>query len=481
MAYSERFDEDENPFSGTLGPPTGPFAEWWENTGRQFTPNPNLTLQQHPNDDPDTGFPPTNHPAIRPPDALAPEDIESLRTSPLEEPPAGDFQRISPLFQRRYGQYPTGQPGQPRRTAPPGSPQHPTTAEEGNSTYGRRQAEHHFNAALNQRRAEDERMTGRRWPGNSIANPVSPYEASFLDALTVALGEVDPRIFAREGAMRYVRSAIIPGEDGLGPTDIYALLYYGLGLTLRPLDCTGLPHVLAVYHRATREIYLDWKLLKDPPYGRAVFDSSAWRRAVDGSVLVRFLLAWCGAIHLTDNYDVPLVLGFSPQAAALSGGAPPAAAPIAADTLNRYRKAMLSVATLLAPAERLWQQIAALRLRVHMGDPEWRSRMRAEYSYNTGYGGQSGPGSDPAEHLIAVLAERNNCPPMLIEAQLDGAVQQMEWGMWSVQLLREVPELQMRFQTAARMFHQASAKAGQAWAPPGRAPEVQPIQVQLSL
>lgn len=281
--------------------------------------------------------------------------------------------------------------------------------------------------------------------------------------------------------MRYVRSAVTPGEDGLGPTDIYAVLYYGLGLTLRPLDCTGLPHVLAVYHRATREVYLDWKLLKDPPYGRAVFDSSAWRRAVDGSVLARFLLAWCGAIHLTDSYDVPLVLGFSPQHSHVPAGSPTGAAPLAADTLNRYRKAMLSAATLLAPAERLWQQIAALRLRIHMGDPDWRAHMRAAYTYNTGYQGQGSASADPAEHLVSVLAERNNCPPMLIEAQLDGTSQQMDWGMWSVQLLREVPELQLRYQSSARMFHIASANAGHAWAPPGRAPEVQPVQVQLSL
>lgn len=219
--------------------------------------------------------------------------------------------------------------------------------------------------------------------------------------------------------------------------------------------------------------------------GRAALDAAAWRRAVDGSLLARVLLAWCSAVHLSDNYDVPLVLGFSPQQPALLPGPTGAAPSLPGDTLNRYRKALVATATLLAPPDRLWQQITALRMRVRMGDPSWKVHLRSEFGYQAGWAGANGPSSaaapDPAEQLIAVLAERNNCPPMLIEAQLDGSVAQLDWGTWSVQLLREIPALQMRYAAAAQMFHMNNAAQAPAWALPGRPPEVQPIHVQLSL
>ena len=414
-----------------------------------------------------------------------PPDIEHLMTTPLDDP-ARSAPRVSPIFQQRYGE--PGRPGsQPPNTSD--ASHRPSPSEESTPMYARRRSEEAFTTALQQRRAEDERLTGRRWPGNGIAYPGSAQEAMYFDQLAIALGQVDPQVLARESALRYVRSARLHGDDDLAATDIYAILYYGLGLTLRPLDCTGLPHVLAVYHRATREVYLDWQLLKDPPVGRAALDSAAWRRAVDGSPLARVLLAWCAAVHLSDNYDVPLVLGFSPQqpsaipAAGIGGMPGPAAPALSGDTLNRYRKALVATATLLAPADRLWQQVTALRMRVRMGDPKWRVHLRSEFGYQAGWPGAGGHGGgdDPVEQLIAVLAERNNCPPMLIEAQLDGAIAQMDWGTWSVQLLREIPALQMRFAAASQMFHMNSAAQAPAWALPGRPPEVQQVHVQLSL
>jgi hypothetical protein len=111
---------------------------------------------------------------------------------------------------------------------------------------------------------------------------------------------------------------------------------------------------------------------------------------------------------------------------------------------------------------------------------------RAEFGYQAGWapvGGQAasaGDASDPVEQLLAVLAERNNCPRMLVEAQLDGTIAQMDWGTWSVRLLREIPLLEMRYAAATQMFHMNNAAQAPAWALPGRAPEVQPIHVQLS-
>jgi hypothetical protein len=488
VAHSERYDDDDDRddedggfFSGGLGPLD---TQWQKRLSSASTggttPHPGI-MRQRPGD-PNLEFPP-----LEPQDSL-PEGIELMRTSPLDEPPAPLPQRESALFRQRYLDDQQGDVGQP---APFDPSQRPPSPGEGMSMYARRHAEHHFNVALQQRRAEDERMTGRRWPGNGLQYPGSANEARYFDQLAVALGEVDPRLLARESAMRYVRSAVIPGEDELGSTDIYAILYYGLGLTLRPLNTTGLPHVLAVYIRSTREVYLDWTLLNDPPYGRAALDATVWRRSVDGSVLARFLLAWSVAVHLTDNYDMPLMLGFTPQAPALvaSAGHAPTGAPavptLPPDTLNRYRKAMVAVATLLAPAERLWQQIAALRLRVHMGDPEWRVHLRAELGYPGGWRPTGGPapapaGADPVEQLISVLAERNNCPPMLIEAQLDGTLVQADWNVWSAQLLHQLPQLQTRYSASAHVFRLSNMANAPLWGTPGR-PAEPPALVQLSL
>jgi hypothetical protein len=49
-----------------------------------------------------------------------------------------------------------------------------------------------------------------------------------------------------------------------------------------------------------------------------------------------------------------------------------------------------------------------------------------------------------------------------------------------VRLLREIPLLEMRYAAATQMFHMNNAAQAPAWALPGRAPEVQPIHVQLS-
>lgn len=337
----------------------------------------------------------------------------------------------------------------------------------------RRAEEEYSSVGLRQRRAEDERMTGRHWPGNGIVYPGGPHEAQFFEQLAIAFGEANPRTLARESAMRYVRSSRVPGEDELSPTDIYAIVYYGLGLTVRPLDCSKSPQTLALYYRATHDIYIDWKLLQDPPFGRVTLDPSAWRRSVDGSAPARFLLAWCAAVHLTENYDLPLMLGFTPHTGGMPAG-PLGRGSISLDTLNRYGKAVNALTTLLAPEERLWRQIAALGLSMRAGDPQWRERLRTAYGYVPGNAEETKP--DPVTQLIAALAERNNCPPLLIEAQLSPTNEPLDWGSWSARLLDEIPELQLRFASAARLFHFSNERDLSQGAP-----EVRPIHIQLSL
>jgi hypothetical protein len=308
------------------------------------------------------------------------------------------------------------------------------------------------------------------------------------------MGEVDPRLLARESALRYIRASRFPEEDDLAPTDVYAILYYGLGLVLRPLDCANTPQVLAIYNRRSHEVYVDWTLLQEPPYGRATLDRTAWRRAVDGAPLARVLVAWCVATHLAENYDVPLVLGFSPQISAPAGEL--AISPVgAADLLNRYRKTMISFATLLAPQERLWQQINSLQLGVHIGDPEWRAHLRSA-TWRDGFTGgwhraeatSQAAGSwfprqaDPVEQVILVLAELNNCPPSLIEWQLDGNTGVLDWDAWAVQLRREVPALQYRYAAAEQFFFGGKSTSSREglWSTKGRTSRVRAPLLRLA-
>ncbi len=493
---SERGPVDPGPedFSGPLGPPDTIWRRYLGLTGGH-TPVPRAVPPPH-------GTPLA---IPRPPlgSASDPADEDELRgTSPIE-PNSGPNSGPRPgepgspgepsssgehtLFADRYhgGAYSrrsgTPEPREPQQPSAPPPPDAAAPAGIRPSAVPRRTggpAEDHFGLMLQRRRAEDERLSGRRWPGGGQAYPADPYEVQYFQQLAIALGEVDPQVLAREAVLRYVRASRIGGEDHLAPTDIFAILHFGLGLTLRPLNCTGLPHVLAVYHRATREVYLDWQLIQDPPYGRAVLDPAAWRRAVDTSPVARFLLGWACAVHLTDNYDIPLVLGFSP-APALVAGAPT----LSADTQNRYRRAIAATASLLAPAERLWQQITTNRFRIHMGDPDWREHMRAEY----GYGQQErrtsgGPATqpDPAAQLVEMLAEMNNCPPVLIEAQLDGDARRLEWSTFSLRLLHEIPVLQMRYGASARMFALAASNPP-SWGGPAPSTSSNSVPVMLSL
>jgi hypothetical protein len=160
--------------------------------------------------------------------------------------------------------------------------------------------------------------------------------------------------------------------------------------------------------------------------------------------------------------------------------------------LNRYRKTMVSFATLLAPQERLWQQISALQLGIHMGDVDWRDHLRG-----TRPGGwrevktarRVAPlgvwyprGVDPVAQVIRVLAELNNCPPSLIEWQLDGKMGVLDWDTWSMQLLGEVPTLQQRYVAAQQLLYgEARARVRAGWPVAGRAGENRPSMLRLTL
>jgi hypothetical protein len=258
-----------------------------------------------------------------------------------------------------------------------------------------------------------------------------------------------------------------------------------------------LPHVLAVYQRHSHEVYLDWSLLSDPPFGRATLDPIAWRRAVDTSPVARILLAWCVATHLAENFDVPLVLGYSAYATpvALDGwnmpGAPATPAPVSSDTFNRYRKTITALAALLAPQERLCAQSAGMGLPISSGDPDWRVHLRAAYGYGTGWyrglaqqsrpDGRRAAGSlDVVEYVIDVLAEQNQCPRLLIEWELDANSELLDWDTWSMHLLRGISGLWMRYTAADQYFRSRAAGAGAQWDWWGRSAQSALIQVRLA-
>ncbi len=563
-------DDEQSEYSGLLGKPnsfwlrhltappadgigamtmedTGAHGHSWTNIRPFLAPDETITRQPPDKtgqaDTPRTPQRPAHEQTPTPlaSPALGKRNAQAAGQPPRGQSAAGDGSpppsaQQGRLFADRYGaSVGAGSPGSSTSGYEGGSSMRPTSNFYEDRSY-------YSSATLIQRRAEDERLTGRHWPSNVLSSPNDPDEAAYFDRLAIALGEVSPRALARASALRYVRAASSAQDDPLLATDIYSIIYYGLGLTVRPLDCSTLPQVLAVYHRGTRDIYLDWQLLQNPPIGAAALDPAAWRRVVDSSPLARFLLAWCAAVHLTDNYDIPLVLGFAPVPVALAQaaatGAQSTGAPIpivSSDTLNRYRKAMEAVETLLAPAQRLWQQIASLNLPIHMGERDWRARIRAFYRYPgpsrpstpnlpnfpgvpgapgsplgpsfgaqyppyggrpTGApGGQGAPQSpgasieDPAEQLIRVLAERNNCPRLFVESQLDGAIASPDWAEWSQRLTQEITALHMRYLTAARLFSMASANGAPGWGVPplqggsaafGRQPP-QNMQLILSL
>jgi hypothetical protein len=355
----------------------------------------------------------------------------------------------------------------------------------------------YFRADLQRRRLEDERLTGRCWPGSFTPLSNGQNDTLLDDQLTIALGDVDCRLLARESALRYVRASQRPGQhklDALVATDIYAIFYYGLGLSLRPLDCTGLPHVLAVYHRQSHDVYLDWSLLSDPPYGLDALDHAAWRRAVDTSPVARILLAWCVATHIAENFDVPLVLGYSAYTApvTLEGQDVPKsmATPLSSDTFNRYRKTITALAALLAPQERLSLQMASMGLPFPRGDPDWRVHLRAAYGHGTGWQrghtqqplpGGAASSSDVVEHVISVLAEQNHCPRLLVEWELDGNLGLLDWDTWSMDLLRGTFGLWMRYTAADQYFRTRTGTLRPQWDWQGRTDWPVLIQVRLAL
>ena len=509
--YNHDEYEERSALSGELGKPSSTWMSWLTST---YTEGHTPVFDQSAGDSPPSsardhspGWDGVHDTTSGEADAV--DGIFERPTAPLEPPDPSTAARRSgevqsgyetlplrgTLFEQRYGYVP------PTAGAPDGASSSLSIFHSLPSYTGDTFA--CFHADLWQRRSEDERLTGRRWPGSGLPYPASSHEAMVFDQLAIALGEVDPRLLARESALRYVRASRLPGTDDLGPTDIYAIFYYGLGLSLRPLNCAGTPEVLATYYRLTREVYLDWTLLQDPPYGRAALDQTAWRRILDCSPVARILLAWSAATHLAENYDVPLLLGFSGYSAPVGGSgqiSPMGAVPLspaagAGDILNRYRKTIIAFATLLAPQERLWQQISALRLGIHMGDPRWRDQVRALCSLDGSGGGWrqaavSGhltPGGfwypsdmDPVEQLITVLSERNSCPPSIIEWQLDGNPGVLDWDTWSTQLLRDIPALQQRYALAEQFFYPSSRDTSGGWGMGGLTPDVQLPPLRLS-
>jgi hypothetical protein len=202
------------------------------------------------------------------------------------------------------------------------------------------------------------------------------------------------------------------------------------------------------------------------------------------------------ATHLAENYDVPLVLGYSAYTDMVRGpdGSPPASSPLSlsSDTFNRYRKTIMTMATLLAPAERLATQISAMGLPIRRGDPDWRVHLRAEYGYGSrwaenqlfggraqGSHGASG-GVDPVEHVIGVLAAQNQCPRLLVEWELDQNPGILDWEAWTIQLLSGFAALRLRYTAALHYFRAGTTTGVHHWAPSERASGATQINVRLA-
>jgi hypothetical protein len=316
--------------------------------------------------------------------------------------------------------------------------------------------------AVNDRRHQDYRATGRRWPGVNVTKLeqalTCPESAAYLGSVCVAVGAARTVALARMAAQRYLDAAQRQSAP-LDATDIYSIAYYGLGLTISPLDCSRNPETLAVYHQAVSHVHLDWTLFRQvlAPRGEGVVDPLVWRRVFDSSPTARFLLSWIVATHLTTPCDTPIHLGFV-EAQSWQG----LATQRNPDTLGRLHRALVAVQTLLAPIERVWDQVMALHLpvKVTRGDRRWRAVLRAfipelptaplRPQATTRPDGRSPDDLDVL--LVETLAEHNGCPPLLIERALDGADELPNWAAVSGRLLRELPQLSVRARQCVRMW-----------------------------
>jgi hypothetical protein len=202
-------------------------------------------------------------------------------------------------------------------------------------------------------------------------------------------------------------AAYQPAYDNAA-TDVVGIACDGMGMQLEVLDCSQHPHILGVLYPAARQLYLDWTILHDAPKGIATHSTFVWRKAVDGSSLARFLVAW-GAAHMTTVVEPrPVIYGFSR----------PNETPTIA-TMQHRMATMRRVAQLLCPRPRLYGQVKEL------------------VSYYPNHRTQDDG------WLIPALAEMNRCPPSVVRLSLVEFVS-ASWYSFSAGLLEDLPLLRMR-------------------------------------
>ncbi len=218
------------------------------------------------------------------------------------------------------------------------------------------------------------------------------------------------------------------GESSDGPTNIYYLAQYTYQLSTSAV--TMGEHELALLLPRTGRIWVNGKLFTAVPRGRELMQRDAWWRVIDSSPAVRFLVGWCVSVFATAQFDaVPReqlpgwsrVMQFSP----------------ALPDCSRLRVKFWSdcvqqLTDLFAPSPRIWRQLQSFTP-VRAGDPHWQARLALA--------------GHRVQDVVHFLADRNSCPAVLIQRQLDGnepLSSYEEYLAFTEEVLEDLPRLRMQ-------------------------------------
>lgn len=219
-----------------------------------------------------------------------------------------------------------------------------------------------------------------------------------------------------------------PAEDPDGPTNIYYLAHYTYQLSISAVSMSD--HELGLLLPRSGRIWFNARIFTDVPHGHEFAQRDAWWRAIDASPAVRFLLGWSVCIYRTAQFhhiardQMPgwsRILYFSPPLAECSRV-----------RVQFWSNVIQDVTNLFVPAPRVWRQIQTFTT-FQPGDRYWQSRLALA--------------GHKVSDAVQYLADRNSCPPILIERALDGnppIESYEEYQRFSEALLEGLPRLSMQ-------------------------------------
>ena len=233
------------------------------------------------------------------------------------------------------------------------------------------------------------------------------------DGMSGPLGKLQAEWYRR---MQHRPSDYLPAHDA-DTTDVVGIAKDGMKMQLELLNISQHLHVLGVLYPATKQLFLDWTLLRNAPTGLGTQSTFVWRKSVDSSPAARFLVAWAIA-HLSSESDPsPFVYSFVPARVTSN-----------IHTIQRRLTTMRRVAQLLCPRERLYRQMRDIA-------SQCPNKKQEDISW-----------------LIPALAELNGCPPCVVQLGFGNVTRTPNWQDFSAQLVGELPLLNLRQRQVANLY-----------------------------